>query len=175
MAGNPDPHERLIPWAIQEHNGMTTEMWYWDQNTRTMRKKTLIGPEPIHQSQAYTDMVDMETTWERYRVFDEDRNPIEAVLWNVIRRRGDPVRILMTMEAFRLQRTLFIITRPNHMRLKEPPEPTPETSPEGTPEHTPSEWEERDSNEDIPGAQAPLPQQQPALGAQELSLQEELL
>ena len=62
MAGKPDPHERLIPRAIQEHNGMTTEMWYWDQNTRTMRKKTLIGPEPIHQSQAYTDMVDMETT-----------------------------------------------------------------------------------------------------------------
>ena len=60
------------------------------------------------------------------------------------------------------------------MRLKEPPEPTPDTSPEGTPEHTPSEWEERDS-EDTPGAQAPLPQQQPALGAQELSLQEELL
>ena len=60
----------------------------------------------------------MEKTWERYRVFDEDRNPIDAVLWNVIRRRGEPVRILMTMEAFRLQRMLFIITRPNHMRLK---------------------------------------------------------
>ena len=120
-------------------------------------------------------MVEIETTWERYRVFDEDRNPIEAVLWNVIRRRGEPVRILMTMEAFRFQRTLFTITRPNHMRLKEPPEPTPETSPEGTPERTPSEWEERDSDEDIPGAQAPLPQQKPVVGAQELSLQEELL
>ena len=102
MAENQDFQERLIPRAIQEHNGMATELWYWDQNSKTMRKKKLIGPEPIHQSQAYTDLVDMQTTWERYRVFDEDRNPIEAVLWNVIRRQGDPVRILMTMEAFRL-------------------------------------------------------------------------
>ena len=104
-------------------------------------KRGLNRTDPIHQPQAYTDWVDMQTTWERYRVLDEHGSPIDTVLWNVINREGVQVRVLMTMEAFRLQRPLFVITRPNYIKLKDPQEPTPETSPEGTPEYTPSERE----------------------------------
>ena len=129
MAENQDPQERLIPRAIQEHNEMTTELWWWDQKSKKIRKKKLNRTDPIHQPQAYTDWVDMQTTWERYRVIDEHGSPIDTVLWNVISREGAQIRVLMTMEAFRVQRPLFEITRPNYMRLRDPQESNPETSP----------------------------------------------
>ena len=46
MAENVDPQERLIPRAIQEHNGMATELWLWDQNSEKIMK--LKPTDPIH-------------------------------------------------------------------------------------------------------------------------------
>ena len=120
MAENQDPQERLIPRAIQEHNDMATELWWWDQRSKTVRKKKLKRTDPIHQPRAHTDWEDMQTTWERYRIIDEQGGSIDTVLWNVINREGTQVRVLMTMEAFRIQRPLFEITRPNHLRLRDP-------------------------------------------------------
>ena len=170
-----DPQERLIPRSIQEHNGMPTELWLWDQKFQKIMKRELKATDPIHQPTPHTDMNDMQTKWERYRVPDGQGSLIEAILWNVIDRDGVQTKVLMTMETFRIQRPRFVITRPNYIRLRNPQEHTLETSPEGTPEreNTPSDWEERD-NEDVPGAQAPLPQQQAAVGAREISLQEEI-
>ena len=96
MAENVDPQERLIPRAIQEHNGMATELWWWDQKSKKIMKRGLKRTDPIHQPQAHTDLVDMQTTWERYRVPDEQGSPIETVLWNVIDRNGVQTKVLMT-------------------------------------------------------------------------------
>ena len=120
MAENVDPQERLIPRAIQEHYGMAAELWLWDQNSEKIMKRELKPTDPIHQPRPHTDLVDMQTTWERYRVPDEQGSHIETVLWNVIDRNGVQTKVLMTMEAFRIQRPLFVITRPNYIRLRNP-------------------------------------------------------